>query len=102
MTERDHLDPATIAALVDRTLDAAPRAAAEAHLAACADCREVWVETSEMAEAMSGGASGPAASGTPRTRSRSRWIYLGGLAAAAALVLAVWPAVEPTDAPLAG
>lgn len=86
-----HLDAATIAAFVDRTLDPAARAAAEAHLAACADCREVWVETSEMAsetEAGAGAASAPTASPAPRARSR-RWIYGGaGLAIAASMVLA--------------
>lgn len=95
MTERrlDHLDPATIAALVDRTLEPPARAAAEAHLAACADCREVWVETSEMV-----GAGEETAADTPlaspivvphRPRAR-RWLYAGaGLAAAAAIGLAV-------------
>ena len=85
MTGRDdmHLDPATIAALVDGTLDPAARAAAEAHLAACADCREVWVETSEILSASHG------VTGAPRVTSR-RWIYgAAGLAAAAAIAVAV-------------
>lgn len=81
MTERDHLDPATLAALVDRTLDAAARAAADAHLAVCAECREVWVETSELAA--EGATAAPA---TARPRSR-RWIY-GGIGLAASLVIA--------------
>lgn len=91
----DHLDPATIAALVDRTLDPAARAAAEVHLAACADCREVWVETSEMAEGMTDttltdAATAPVNIVAPRLRSR-RWIYGGaGLAMAAALALVVF------------
>lgn len=88
-----HLDAATIAAFVDRTLDPAARAAAEAHLAACADCREVWVETNEMAsdaEAGAGGASAPTAAPATRGRSR-RWIYgIGGLATAATILLMAW------------
>lgn len=96
MTERlDHLDPATIAALVDRTLDPTARAEAEAHLAECADCREVWVETSEMVAAERDDAAAAPMSSAPapviahRPRSR-RWIYAGaGLAAAAAVVLAL-------------
>lgn len=90
----EHLDPAAIAALVDRTLDPAARAAAEAHLAACADCREVWVETSEMTEEMretsTDATAAPANVVAHRPQSR-RWIYgAAGLAAAAALALAVF------------
>ena len=96
MTERrlDHLDPATIAALVDRTLDPAARAEAEAHLADCADCREVWVETSEIAGEMSEATAvpPPVATNVVPLRRRSRGlIYAGaGLAAAAAIGLAVF------------
>ncbi|HEX6324880.1 MAG TPA: zf-HC2 domain-containing protein, partial [Vicinamibacterales bacterium] len=84
MTERDHLDPATIAALVDRTLDPAARAAAEAHLAACAGCREVWVETSEMAGPLIAPASRDArAPARPMVR---RWWYAGAAIAASAVI----------------
>lgn len=97
MTERlEHLDPATIAALVDRTLDPAARAAAEAHMADCADCREVWVETSEMVAAERENTAALPVSSTPaaviahRPRAR-RWIYAGaGFTAAAAVALAVF------------
>ena len=91
MTERriDHLEPATIAALVDRTLDADARRAAEAHLAVCADCREIWFETNEMAETAVAErmSEDTGASLKPRWRG---WIYAGGgLAAAAAVMLAI-------------
>ena len=93
MTGRiEHLDASTIAAFVDRTLDPAARAAAEAHLAMCADCREVWVETSEIAgdEDVSDWSATPSAASSARTRSR-RWMYGGaGLAVAAALALVVF------------
>lgn len=89
-----HLDAATIAALVDRTLDPAARAAAEAHLAGCADCREIWMETSDIASEteVGGWAATPAAADALVLRGRShRWIYGGaGLAIAAALALAVF------------
>lgn len=90
----EHLDPATIAALVDQTLDPAARAAAHAHLAACADCREVWVETSEIDNEMRGATtSEPSRDVTvvARPASKRSWIYGGmGLAAAAAVLLAVF------------
>lgn len=89
-----HLDAATIAALVDRTLDPAARAAAEAHLAGCADCRDVWMETSDIVSdtEVGGWAAAPAAADAPAPRGRSRrWIYGGaGLAVAAALALVVF------------
>lgn len=82
MTERDHLDPATLAALVDRTLDAAARAAADAHLAVCAECREVWVETSALAaEGATAAASRKASTGSTR-----RWIYAGAAIAASVII----------------
>jgi tetratricopeptide (TPR) repeat protein len=88
-----HLDAETIAALIDRTLDPTARAAAEAHLAGCADCREIWMETSEIASEteVGGWAAAPAAAdaSAPRARSR-RWIFGGaGLVAAAAAALFV-------------
>lgn len=89
----EHLDPATIAALVDQTLDPAARAAAEAHLAACADCREVWVETSEIDSEMRGVTTSEPSRGVvvpSRPGSRRSWIYgAAGLAAAAAIAFAV-------------
>lgn len=89
-----HLDAATIAALVDRTLDPAARAAAEAHLAGCADCREVWMDTSDIASdtEVGGWAATPTTADAPGPRGRSRrWIYGGaGLAIAAALALVVF------------
>jgi predicted anti-sigma-YlaC factor YlaD len=91
-----HLDAMTIAAFIDRTLDPKARAAAEAHLADCADCREVWVETSELAEECLRGWSGatvvtPAASVAASRPASRTWIYAGaGLAVAAALVLTVF------------
>lgn len=94
-----HLDAETIAAFVDRTLDPAARAAAEAHLATCADCREVWVETSEIAgdEDVSGwGATAAAATDTPPTHARSsrRWWPL--LTAAAVILASGWYAMTPS------
>lgn len=90
MTERfDHLDPATIAALVDRTLDPDARARAEAHLAECPDCREVWVETSELADVAGGTERKPGGHVVIARRvPMRRWIYAGaGLAAAAAVLI---------------
>lgn len=90
----EHLDPATIAAFVDQTLDPAARAAAEAHLAACADCREAWVETTEIDNEMRGvTTSGQSRDVTviARPTLKRSWIYGGmGLAAAAAVLLAVF------------
>lgn len=89
-----HLDAATIAALVDRTLDPAARAAAEAHLAACADCREVWMETSDIASdtEVGGWAATPVPVRPPVPGGRSRrWIYSGaGLAAAIVIGAVAW------------
>ena len=98
----DHLDPATIAALIDRTLDPAARAAAEAHLAGCADCREVWVETSEISAETQGMATTPAtapATVDARRRSGRSWIYAGaGLAAAVLIGVALLWSARANDA----
>lgn len=82
-----HLDAATIAALVDRTLDPATRAAAEAHLAACADCREVWVETSEVVE--EGQSLEARTEPMPHLRRLPKWLYGGAAIAASALVATI-------------
>jgi hypothetical protein len=89
-----HLDPETIAALVDGTLAPEARAAADAHIAVCADCREVWVETSEIAAETRGATTTSETSRDvavmPRRGSRRSWIYgAAGLAAAAAIAFAV-------------
>lgn len=90
----EHLDPATIAALVDQTLDSAARAEAEAHLAACADCREVWVETSEIDNEMRGATTIEQARDVvvpSRARSQRSWIYAAaGIAAAVVMGVAIW------------
>lgn len=88
-----HLDAATLAALVDRTLDPAARAAAEAHLSTCADCREVWVETSEVVKASHINYRAPRAS-LWHSR-RHTWMYVGG-ALVAGLAIAVGTTLRPT------
>lgn len=83
-----------LAQYVERTLDSPRRAAIEAHLLQCDDCRHVVVETAAMADETGGAAS-----------SRNRvpgWWFAGGLAAAAAaVVIAVALSVtNPENPPL--
>ena len=81
------LDPETLAAFIDGRLDAGSRARHEAHISGCEDCYEALVETTKTLGVLAGdtrrGAKAPT-SGRP-----SRWRYLGGLAAAAVVVLAI-------------
>jgi anti-sigma factor RsiW len=71
-----HLDANEVAAYVDRTLPQADRARVDAHLADCDDCRGEVVAVRRLV------------AGTPRWR---RWSVMGALAAAAVLVLVMWP-----------
>jgi hypothetical protein len=86
MTERldGHLEPAEVAAYVDRVADARARHRIEAHLASCPECRQELVDATRIAATL------------PRQHRLSMWIPA---AAAAALVLmVVWPRLtrEPT------
>lgn len=78
-----HLDEAAIAAYLDRALADVERRRIEAHLVACAECRD---EVAEAAQVLAT---------KPRTW---RWVPYAGLAAAAALtVLLIRPGTEPTS-----
>lgn len=71
-----HLDATEVAAYVDGTLEQAARARVDAHLADCDDCRAEVVAVRRMVV------------GAPRWR---RWPVLAALAAAAVLLLVIWP-----------
>lgn len=83
------LAPETIAAYLDRRLDAAAVARVEEHLADCEECRTLLGETAAFLESDAAAPSAPASAGLPETRvspTRSRrtpWML--GLAAAAAV-----------------
>ncbi len=87
----DHPEPERLAAYIDGTLEAELRPALEAHLGACADCREVALDGTAATE-LDGQAehSIRLMADAPR-RGLPRWTpaLLAGLAAAAGLVLAV-------------
>lgn len=94
-----HLDDERLAAFVDGALDGDERAAAELHLAACDACRVAVAEVVRTVEGLeaaegAGGSTTPVDVGgavTPRVTGRRGWLYgAAGLAAAAAVVLAVW------------
>jgi len=71
-----HLAANEVAAYVDGTLEQAARARVDAHLADCDDCRAEVVAVRRMV------------GGTPRWR---RWPILAALAAAAVVVIMIWP-----------
>ena len=100
MQERKHtpdgcLDPETLAAFVDGALTAGERSQVELHLVTCRDCFAAFTESVKTVQAMtdSGEFAAPGTvpfAVTPRRRLAS-WAAAGaGLAAAAALTLAVW------------
>jgi CHAT domain-containing protein len=81
-----HLDPETIAAWLDRRLDATDRARAEEHLADCEECRTLLTETAAFLET-----DAVATPVVAERRSRRTWIW--STAAAAAALLALTPLV---------
>ena len=72
----EHLDPATVAAYIDRTLDDRDRPRVEAHLADCDECRAEVVEAKHIVSTLRG---------TSKVTTK-RWL---GVAAAAAVILLV-------------
>ena len=84
--EIEHVSESDVQAYVDRTLDSARRAEADRHLAVCASCAE---EIRDLQAFVTG----------RRPSREPRWHVYAGLAAAAALVLAVAIAfvVRPQD-----
>jgi len=89
-----HPSDETLAAYVDRMLDSGERSEVERHLSECTDCREVVTDTALfMVEER-----GQAPVVLP-FRKRKMAIATAGLAAAAALFLAVWlPSSSPSGA----
>ena len=86
------LDAEALATFVDGGLTAAERSRTELHLAACQDCLAVFTESVKTVQAMtdSGAFEEPVVAIAPRRRLAS-WTAAGaGLAAAAAVGLAVW------------
>jgi hypothetical protein len=85
------LDAEILAAWSEDRLPVAARAAAESHAASCLRCQAVLAAMARTADA---GAEAPAALRPGLVRG-VRWLVpLAGAAAAAALVLAVWPAAR--------
>lgn len=76
----EHLSEQEIAAYLDGTLASGPKAAAELHLANCAECRTELTSTGGLVASLP----------PPRKRVRSWW-WIAGAAAAAALAIAVVP-----------
>ena len=74
---QSHLEPAEVAAFVDRALDAAARERIERHLMQCADCREEVVGVSAIV--------------AERRRPRQRRLQWVAAAAAAAILVVAWP-----------
>lgn len=72
-----HLDPAEVAAYVDRVMERDARQRIEAHLASCAECREELVDATRIAATL------------PHQRRISMWVPAA--AAAALMVMVVWP-----------
>jgi tetratricopeptide (TPR) repeat protein len=91
MTEPLHLDPDVIAAMADGRCSASERDRVLAHLAACPRCCEVFADTIAIA--------GELATAQPRAR-KSIWPWVGPLAVAAAVVMALW--LRPADRDPAG
>lgn len=88
----EHLSAADAAAYLDGRLDAADRARAESHLAACSDCRQELVELRTLlANADPSADTGAASRVAPAVghRGRRRSVALGVAAAAAVVLVAV-------------
>lgn len=105
MTGGPHLDDGALLALIDGALAPGERAAAERHVAECADCRATWAELEGVAAHVGRvlAAGDPPAVVPPfvpvertpvrsidtaRSRPRTRWRIAAAIAAAAALAVA--------------
>lgn len=106
LDDRRHPDAERLAEYADGVLPADARAEVERHLADCAECRAVVVETTAFLDQNPAIGEGAAAPVVLAFRPRRRWIEVAaGLAAAAALVLAVrvvrpeWAFGPRTDRP---
>ena len=86
----DHLTSGQLGAFLANALTEEERDAVERHLVACAECR------SDLVQAQRAVITAPSA----RRTSRRHWITLGALAAAAVLVVAVWPRNNVTRSPV--
>jgi hypothetical protein len=86
----DHLTSGQLGAFLANALTEEERDAVERHLVACAECR------GDLVQAQRTVITAPSA----RRTSRRHWITLGALAAAAVLVVAVWPRNEVTRSPV--
>ena len=93
------LDELTFADFVDGRLAAESRAAAVAHLLACARCRSVVSAAGRLLADASVATEMPGAARFPAARPRRRWPLPLGVAAAAALVLLFWPRGTDDRAP---
>jgi anti-sigma factor RsiW len=81
-----HLTEAQVSAYLDRALEPAERSAVEQHLAACPECRQEAVESGRLAHGF---------------RRRPVWAVGAGLAAAAAVFIALGtPARPPAEPPI--
>lgn len=74
-----HPEPGEIAAYSDGALSAAARATLQAHLAVCVECRDEVVEVSRILRTV------------PATRRARRRVWIPAAAAAAAVLVLVWP-----------
>jgi hypothetical protein len=74
-----HLRPEEIAAYIDGVATGDARARIESHLATCDDCRAEIVDASRIAATL------------PRARGMRRRVWIPAAAAAAVVLLAVWP-----------
>jgi hypothetical protein len=84
-----HLSSEELGAFLANALTDRERDAVEKHLIACTECR------SDLVEAQRAVFSAPSGEHS----SRRRWITVAGLAAAAVLVIAVWPRKDTTRNP---
>lgn len=90
MSERladDHLEPAEIAACLEDAVDAAARARIDAHLAACAKCREEIVDAGRIVATL------------PAAKRAGRRIWIPAAIAAALLLFVARPG-QITDSPM--
>jgi hypothetical protein len=85
----EHLSSGKLGAFLANSLSDNERDEAERHLVSCAECRSDLVEAQRVL------ISAP----SPQRASRQRWISVAGLAAAAVLLVAVWPRNDVTVNP---